>query len=240
MDERSSLANNPASPSVYLVEAVRHLLRPLVRLFVRNQITFPYISNLLKEVYVRVVEEEFPVAGKRQTNSRISLLSGVHRKDVKRIREATNEELPPPAHVSLGSQLISHWLGEPRYLDNEGRPRPLPRHPRPDIPISFEGLVTSVSKDIRPRAVLDEWLRLGVAHLDDEDNVWLNTAAFVPEKGFEEKVFFLGQNLHDHIAACAYNVSNEGIPFFERSVYFDGLTKAEVEELRGFSQQLGM
>lgn len=49
-----------------------------------------------------------------------------------------------------------------------------------------------MSKDIRARSVLDEWLRLGIAHLDDQDRVRLNAEAFVPARGFEEKAFYFG------------------------------------------------
>ena len=68
--------------------------------------------------------------------------------------------------------------------------------------VSFETLVASVNTDIRPRAVLDEWLRLGVVQIDDSDQVCLVVDAFVPEKGLDEKAFLFGQNIHDHLAAC--------------------------------------
>ncbi|MBV5344757.1 MAG: hypothetical protein JZU63_04105, partial [Rhodoferax sp.] len=71
---------------------------------------------------------------------------------------------------------------------------------------SFDRLVASESTDIRARAVLDEWLRLGIVELDADDNVRLISDAFVPKKGFEEKAYFLGRNLHDHIAASVHNL----------------------------------
>jgi len=106
--------------------------------------------------------------------------------------------------------------------------------------MSFDRLVRLVSKDIRPRAVLDEWLRLGVARLDDDDRVWLNTAAFVPGKGFEEKAYYFGRNVHDHLAAAAHNLDGAGAPFLERSVYYDELSPESVRELAGMGETLGM
>ena len=65
------------------------LLRPLVHLLLSKQITFPILTTLLKELYVEVASEEFQIEGKRLTDSRINLLTGIHRKDVRRFREET-------------------------------------------------------------------------------------------------------------------------------------------------------
>jgi len=208
-------------------------------MLLRLGVTYPWLSKLLKEVFVEVADEDFRLGDKRQTDSRISLLTGVHRKDVKRLRpERRDQDLTPPT-VSLGSQLVAVWIGSPEYLDSDGRPQPLPRHPADDGP-SFEGLVESVSKDIRPRAVLDEWLRLGAAHIDEHDRVCLSVEAFVPDKGFDEKAYFLGRNLRDHIAAAAHNLAGLKPAFLERSVYYDELTPESVRELAQLAEETGM
>src|SRR5262249_52862842 len=160
-------------------------------------------------LYVDIAVKEFPVAGKRQTDSRITLLTGVHRKDVKRLRQMSHRRLRAPRAASLGSQLIARWTTLPEYLDVHGAPRPLPRLAAEGSTHSFESLVRSLNTDIRPRVVLDEWLRLGIAHLDDQDRVCLNVQAFIPAKGSEEMTYYFGRNLHDHIAAAAHNMMVE-------------------------------
>jgi hypothetical protein len=100
--------------------------------------------------------------------------------------------------------------------------------------------VASVSKDIRSRAVLDEWLRLEVASLNERDEVILNTEAFVPAQGFEEKAFYLGHNLHDHAAAAAANLRGGGAPWMERGVHYDALSPASIAELHELARQAGM
>ncbi len=235
-----STSKLPGEPPEALVMALIRLFRPLVRLLLSYRVTYTYLANLLKSVYVDVAERDFPVDGKRQTDSRISLLTAVHRKDVKRLRRERTLDDATPSTVSLGAQLVGRWTGLPKYLDEHGHPRPLPRLAGGENGKSFEGLVQSVSKDIRPRAVLDEWLRLGVAHMDDQDHVWLNVAAFIPERGFEEKAFYFGRNLRDHIAAGAHNLLGLSPPFVERSVYYDGLTPESVQELAELSEELGM
>jgi hypothetical protein len=232
----SRMTGTPPPP---LIEALRRLLRPLIRLLISQQVPYTYLSGMLKSVFVEVASHDFPVKGKRQTDSRVSLLTGVHRKDVKRLRGEENSEFAPPPVVSLGAQLVARWTALPEYLDEEGKPRPLPRHGDEGAAASFEGLVRTVSTDIRPRVVLDEWLRLGIVRIDKQDCVALNVEAFVPEKGFDEKAYYFGRNLHDHLAACVHNLLGEPPPFLERSVYYDGLTPASVEELTELSKKLG-
>ena len=235
---RSSKRKAPA-PSNSLRDALRQLLRPLVRLLVEQGVPFGEFAELIKGVYVDVALRDFPLADKDPTDSRVTLLTGVHRKDVKRLREQPRSSNDPPRAVALGALLVARWTGAAAFLDDEGRPRPLPRHAVRRGP-SFESLVASVNKDIRSRAVLDEWLRLGIVHLDRDDRVCLNAEAFVPARGLEEKLFYLGRNVHDHLAAAVHNVAGRRPAFLERSVYYPNLTAASVSELAKLAARVGM
>lgn len=223
-----------------LVRALWHLLRPLVRLALHFNLPFTALSRLLKGVYVEVAEREFIVPGKEQTDSRISLLTGVHRKDVRRLRRDLSRADAIPSTVTLGAQLLALWLTGSAYIDDNGRPLPLPRLASEDASHSFEQLVSSVSTDIRPRAVLDEWLRQGVVHLDDSDRVWLHADAFIPEQGFEQKSHYFGENVHDHLAACVHNLTGGSPPLFERNVFSTSLSEESVEEVSQLARTKGM
>jgi len=245
VSDKSGVQKTPATvaqPPTVLVKAVCKLLRPLVKLLIRHQITYPFLINLLKSLYVEVAEQEFRVDARRQSDSRINLLTGVHRKDVKRLR---NEDLGAqelPSNISTGARLIAYWLGSKEFLDKAGNPLPLTlrSNSKPTTP-SFDDLVEHVCKqDIRPRVVLDDWLHLGIAHQDEHGRIILNTGAFTPDSGFDEKVFFFGKNLHDHISASTHNLSGGHPPFFDRSVYYDRLSQASVEELAALADQAGM
>ncbi|MEE2672181.1 MAG: DUF6502 family protein [Myxococcota bacterium] len=237
-DSASGTAQGSPEPPKALVTALQRLLVPLVRLLLSHGVTHPFLGNLLKRVYVDVAESEFALERRRQTISRLSLLTGIHRKDVKRLREERAEVTAVPRSVSLGAQLVSRWMGLAEFRDGAD-PRRLPRLAPADGSPSFESLVESVSKDIRPRAILDEWIRLGVVHLDDEDRVCLNERAFVPEKGFDEKAHYLGRSLRDHLSAAGRNLLGREAPLLERTVYYDDLSVASVDELSELSRTLG-
>jgi hypothetical protein len=228
-----------AAPPGSLTRAIRHVLRPLVRLLLDHQITYPMLAALLKSAFVEVAVRDFPIEGKRQTDSRIHLLTGIHRKDVHRLRRQGAERYTAPPSVSLGAQLVARWTGMAAYQDAEGRPRPLPRSAGSGDGPSFDDLVASVSTDIRARAVLDEWLRLGVATLDAEDRVCLSAEGFVPSRGFDEKAFYFGRSVHDHIAASAHNLSGRSPPLFDRSAHYGSLTSESVADLSKLAARVG-
>lgn len=227
-------------PSDIVVQAIRGILRPLVRFMLSQGLTYTILTDLLKSVYVEVAQNEFKLEKKPQTDSRISLLTGVHRKDVRRLSGLLEADAPPPANVTLGARLVAKWVGQPPYVNAQGHPIPLKRSAKENGEKSFEALVTSVSKDIRSRAILDEWLRLGIVHVDQDDCVCLNAEAFIPKQGFAEKAYYFQHNLHDHIAASVHNMLEPGPPYVERSVYYDTLTKASAAELLALGEALGM
>jgi len=102
-------------------------------------------------------------------------------------------------------------------------------------------LVTNIAKgDIRPRVVLDELMRLDLVELDPDHNLILKTKAFTPNRGQEEKLFFFGKNIQDHLCAGVHNLSGEQPPFFDRSVYYDELSADSVAQLKELADELGM
>ena len=230
----------PAREPLTLI--LRRVLHPLVRLMIARGITFSAAVELLKRAYIDVADRHFRLTDERQTDSRVSLITGLHRKDVKRLRASAEDRSPEfvPPSVSLGEKIVTAWTTDPRYCDAAGRTRPLPRLARHGGEMSFEALVASVSKDIRSRAVLDEWTRLGIARLDEDDRVWLNAEAFVPRDGEEEKAFYFGHNVCDHLAAATHNVLGEARPFLERSVHYSGITIEATEAIARLSERLGM
>jgi hypothetical protein len=222
-----------------LVAALRKLLRPLIRLLLAHRLTFPFLASLLKEIYVEVALVQLQVDGLRQTDSQVSLMTGVHRKDVRRLRAALPFEDTVPAAASRGAALALRWISTPGYQDAEGNPLTLPRTAAVGEP-SFDALAESTSKDVRPRALLEELIHFGVTHVDADGRVRLRVEGFVPQEGFAEKVFFFGRSVRDHIAAAVHNLLGHAPAVFERSVYYEGLSEESVRELEELAGLLAM
>jgi hypothetical protein len=206
---------------------------------VAQGVTYPYLTEILKALFVQVARDEFGLKGQAPTDSRISLLSGVHRKDVSRLK-VSKEGVAAPDVVPLGAQVIARWTSDRHYLDEGGHPLPLARLSRENPDASFEGLVSGVSSDIRSRVLLDEWMAQGIVALDEQGRVVLNMTAFVPAQGSADKAFYLGHNVGDHASAAVHNLLGRSPPFMERSVHYGELPAEAIKPLAELAQQEGM
>ncbi len=222
-----------APPAADLLKPVARLLRPLLRLLIRSGVTFPLLAELLRGLYVEVAAAQLPAAAR--TDSRLSLLTGVHRKEIRRLREAAPETPEVPEAVTLSSQIIARWLAMPEDAAT-GRPPPLPRSAPDDAP-SFERLVAEVTRDLRPRTVLDDWLAQGIVRLDAAQQVVLNTAAFLPRPGTAEQLYYFARNLHDHLAAASANVAGGQPAFLDRAVHYDRLPPAIAARMEAIGRE---
>jgi len=232
---------NPApTPTPTLVLArVLELLRPLLRLLLRHGVTYQVFTHALKREFLHAAHDELAARGMAATDSAVSLLSGVHRRDVRSLSRGDAAEpasAPAPA-LGLAAQVVARWLQSPAFCDAQGAPRPLARSAG-DGQASFDALVASVSRDVRPRAVLDELLRLGVV-ADTEPGLALVAAGFAPRAGFDELLWLTTQNLHDHAAAAVANLHGESPRpggFLEQAVFVDEITAESAAAL----QQVGV
>jgi Family of unknown function (DUF6502) len=224
-----------------VLRACKRVLRPLARVMIAHGVTLPAVVALLKQVYVEVALENFHLDGKPSTDSRVSMLTGVHRKDVRAVRERGVPATAPPP-MSVSATVIGRWLGDPRFAEADGRPRRLPRAGGQGE-ASFGGLVAEASADVRPRTVLDELVRQGlVAHDEADDRVTLLVEAFVPRSDHPAIFDFFASNLHDHAAAAADNLLTEAskAPHLERAVYYSGLRPESVDQVERSARQLAL
>ncbi|MBN4063206.1 hypothetical protein JYT79_00340 [Cardiobacterium sp. AH-315-I02] len=221
-----------------LVKAVSMLCRPLIRLLIEKGMTFPQFRELMKSLYVDVAAQHFSLDDKKPSDSRIFVLTGVHRKDIKRLRQQVEQESSAiTSSASLSAEIVARWSSVAEFMDDKNRPRALQKSGKNNV-AGFEQLVSSVNKDVRPKVILEEWLRLNIVHLKD-DYVVLNKSAFVTNKEFTEMAYYLGHHVHDHLASCVNNILAENEPMLERSVYYASLTEDSVKKLNTIANKKG-
>jgi hypothetical protein len=233
----------PIQAPSFLLNAVRRIVTPVVRLLLHFGITFPVFAELIKRIYVDVADREFTLPEREQTASRVSLLTGIHRQEINRLRETLRNESESPiekasAAAALSPRLLTAWTQDPRFLDDSSEPAPLHRSNALGEP-SFEELVRAVSKDIRPRAVLDEWVRLGIVEVTGDGRLKLNVKVFVPSNSLPDKANVIANIVSDHISASVHNLRGEGEPFFDRRVRVDGLAPEAMDTLRQLVHERG-
>lgn len=190
------------------------LLSPLARLMVARGVLFTDLAERLKAHYVDAAAQ----AGAK-TDSRISVMTGLQRRDIVRLRAAP----PKPQRPNHLATLVARWQTDPAY-----NAQPLPKSgPAP----SFEALARSVRSDVHPRTMLDTLLSAETVTLQN-DAVHLEQGSYQPLAGTEAQLTYLTENLGDHLAAACDNVQGHTPPHFERAVYYAGLTALQVEQLK--------
>ncbi len=233
---------DPPPPPAPLLSVAKALLRPLVRLLIARGVTLPSLVAALKELFVEVAARDFRLDGREASDSRVSLLTGVHRKDVRAIRERQHPVSMPRAG-GLGATVLGRWLGDPGFATPDGKPAVLPRQAVAGRP-GFDSLVAGVSQDVRPRTVLDELLRLGLVAWDETtDEVRLLAEAFVPAGApADETIGFFRDNMRDHLAAATANLlaTPDQRRFLERAVYYNRLRPADVDSLEAEARTLAL
>jgi hypothetical protein len=215
-------AKDPGNEAA-LTSAIEQLLGPLARLAVARGLTFPAFKELLKQEFVREARQAQPGIGVRDI-SRIATATGLTRREVTRLsldQAPALADRPAPA-----TQLFTRWQADRKLRDRRGKPKVLPRQgPAP----SFEALARSITRDVHPRSLLDQLVRLGLAAHDAEaDTVRLVEDAFVPRDDQARMLGFLGQNVGDHLAAGVANVLGDERKHFEQALFADELSEESI------------
>jgi hypothetical protein len=225
----------PQSQSTLVLAAVLKVFKPLARFLLRHGVAYPAFALALKQVFVNAARDELETAGRKQTDSAVSLLSGVHRRDIRNLGLASAGDAAgdPDEPKNLSSQVVARWLSDPDYLDPDGEPLALARY---GAAPSFDSLVTATSSDIRARTMLAELERLGIAQ-NDGSAIRLLAPGFAPRQGFAETLALLRDNLQDHAAATTLNADG-GHNYLEQAVFVDELTEESVQQLHAVSARV--
>lgn len=228
---------NMKSTHNILHAAVLRLLCPLVRILLRNGVPYGAFADLAKKIYVDVANKEFGIAGKKQTDSRVSIITGLNRKEVRRVKTLTD---PYDASVTeryhRAARVISGWVRDQQFLDASGQPA--------DLPLEGEGttfneLVKTFSGDMPVRAVLDELLRVDCVIRLENGKIRLKSRAYLPGAEESEKLGILGSDVRDLITTIDHNLGAQNTRFFQRKVEYDNLPEGFMEKLRTLSTDRG-
>lgn len=211
-----------------IAKVLERLLAPLARLCLANGITISTVVEILKQVFVqeaRVLKPGMPMHG---IVSRISTATGMTRREVTRL--VTSEAPVRPKKPPIAAELFARWTTDPAWRDHEGKPLVIKRQ---GCAPSFEILAQSITRDIHPRSMLDELVRIGIAHYDaDLDCVSLAHDDFVPGCDSRQLLTLLGDNVGDHLDAAVTNVLCDVTSHHEQAVFADELSAESIEILR--------
>ncbi len=220
-----------------LLAAYSKLLRPLIRILLRNGVTYAEFSEVAKTVFVTTAAREFRVPGKKMSKARIAIVTGLTRKEVQRLSSTNLEErFNFKTNLSRIGRVLSGWHTDPDFTGPYGMPLEI----RYDSAISndstFVRLVQQYSGDMTPRAMLDELLRVGAVVETDQNWFKAIRREYVPQTLAPDFLERVGRGIHDFIHTVEENLQKKGdqLGRFERTVRpAGGMTE---QNLKSFDQ----
>jgi hypothetical protein len=219
--------------------AVLRLLRPLVRLLLHHSVPFETFADLARWVYVDVAEKDFALEKKKQTASRISVITGLNRKEVARLQAMdVADNTGAIESFNRAEKVVTAWRREYPKADSVSRAAPLPLEGER----SFASLVKRYSGDMPVRAVLDELLRVGVARkLENGDIDLISDSTVVPDS--ENKNALLagfGEDTADFISTISNNIqTTDGPKFLQLRAWSDNIPVEAMTVSRELASKYG-
>lgn len=209
---------------------IYRILKPLIAILHRKSIAFEEFSRIARKIYVEVAEEKLLAVGERPSNSRMSVTTGLTRREVAQLRKLSHEDLLFDVHINRGLKVINGWMTDHEFLAKDGQPALIPLQGGSG---SFEALVQRYSGDVPYKAMFKELLLNGVIENNGKDTVLLLNEAYIPQESEEERLMLMGQDVSSLISTIDHNHQNSAEQaFYQRKVCYDNLSQEAVAQFR--------
>ena len=217
--------------------AVMTLLRPLVRILLNHGVPFNTFQEIARWVYVEVAEKHFALPDRKQTDSRVSILTGLTRKDVARIRKVEKpDDRAEALSYNRAARVVSAWV---RDYPMEGTVSGVSPLPVEGDEGSLSALIRRYSGDMPVRAVIDELLRVGAIRIRGNGEAELIYRHYLPHMGQQRKLVYLGDDVADLIATIGHNLESPDNTQFQRKVFYDNIPVEHIESVRAVARKRG-
>lgn len=199
-------------------------MSPLVRILLRQGISFAEFAEVAKAVYVEVALKDFKVTGRKATRTRIAVMTGLTRKEVKRvIDEATKERYELKTSYNRLGRVLVGWHTDPDFTGPYGMPLELRYESNNPEELTFSNLVRRHSGDMSPRSILDELIRVGA--VKETEAGWFRVLRrdYIPEAQGVHNFERAGGVIRNFINTIDFNMTKSapGKGRFERQVVAD-------------------
>ena len=210
-----------------VTQSVRRMLRPAVRLCLPHSRYLGDLIELLKAVFVEVAEEELKRGGDQASASRLSAMTGVHRKDIARLQKSQ-----PPARYAehVIGKIMVQWQHDQRFTTTRGAPRELTVEGKDS---EFARLVAVVNGlNLSAYAVLFEMERSGIV-ARRHGKVALRHSNYVPSDDLRAGLQMWSTDVEDLGDAVTENLrGQQGVPNLHLKTQFDNLSRRSLPTIR--------
>lgn len=220
------------------LRAFGEFLKPMVRMLLRYGIGYREFSEACKIAFVEVASTDYGIRGRRTNMSRVAVITGLTRKEVRKIRDRMdNNAIEQIVRDRRPSAVLSLWHFDPEFVDEKRQPLRLKFD---GAGPSFRSLVSKAGGDITPRAMLNELLRAGSV-VEDGEFLRVVSQSYVPEPDDPESVLIAGDAIHDLVSTINHNLGcgDPETRYFERRVFSVQLPLGQRARFRRLARDRG-
>lgn len=219
--------------------ALRLLFRPVARIMLRAGMNWRELADVCKATYVEVATEDFGIRGRPTNISRVAILTGLTRKEVRRLRTLLQEATPDTFNrMNHATRVLSAWYQDEEFLGDDGRPAQLP--PAGETR-SFESLCRKYVGDVAATTMLKELKHVDAVAEEEDGTLTVKTRTYMPAMMDPARMLSSGSVLEDIGYTVAYNLhrSDEDPGRFERRATNTRIPASAVPEFRKFLENEG-
>ena len=202
------------------------VLKPAVRYCLRHSLKIQDLIESCKICFIRVAGEELARRGEKANVSRLSVMTGMHRRDV--MRYGRDEGFSSTSR-NLVTKVLGLWQTGARYRTKSGSPRVLSCAGESS---DFFELVREVSRDLNPSTVLFELERTKTVKRVPQ-GIKLVLPSYVPKGNAEALFDIMGDDLTDLGVAVEENVfAARNVKNLHARTTFDRIRSDKIPEIK--------
>jgi len=222
-----------------LVHTLRNVLRPLARILFRAGVRFDEFVELLRGIYVEITIRDAIEAGQKISTGRISILSGVSKRDVERLISADDWlRIPKPTDAAALAAVLHRWHTDSAFLGPYGVPLELPLTGQGNR--NFTDLVAGSPISIDATSAYEQLLAAKMIVKSGDTHVKVMSRSYVmPEPLSSEMLEHFGSAMTNLASTLNFNMTpSQTSKRLERSVFpDDGLPDELREEFDQFARE---
>lgn len=220
-----------------LRNTLRRILQAIIRTLLRNGMSYGEFDQIARKSFVDVAFRDFSPAKKKQTVSNVAILTGLNRKEVKKLHELDgSSEAGEGKQYNRVVRVLGGWINDSRFLRKDGNPRDLDY----DGENSFSELVRQYSGDMPVAAMQKVLTGSGNIKFTEGNKLRLLSHAYLPADDPVEKLTILGTDAGQLIETIDYNLTApEEELRFQRKASNPQVSAESIPEIKQFLQRKG-
>jgi hypothetical protein len=215
-----------------ILKALFVALKPLAKVLLQTGIGYREFADVAKAAFIYEATAGYGLRGRATNISRVAVMTGVARKEVKKVRaNSLDDLLSNSINESPASVILSRWHNDERFCDQKNGPFILNFDGGQN---SFSNLVSSYAGDIPPGAMRTELMRVGAVKEVEDRKLQVLKRYFVPSDIDNKLLIGLADVVGADLNTLAFNCAPGKLSGarFHRVVSVDGMPEDCLQDVQ--------